>query len=171
MLNQLKTPVETATPDLPTVPGTPFGGGFYAGRIALGGEAYALISAPKAEGETSGIVWKKNWREATPGARSLADGFANSKAMNDDAHPAAQWARGLRIGGFDDWYLPARDELEVLYRNLKPTEDDNYTYSSRLDWYRASPGQYNGVDEHGNGHNAHSIPPGEAYTAASPAQT
>ena len=35
-------------PKIPTTPGTAFGGGFYAGRIHIDGEEYALIVAPKA---------------------------------------------------------------------------------------------------------------------------
>ena len=163
--------VVNGIPFIPTVPGTPFAGGFYAGRIAHDGQTYALIVAPKAEGEHSGIVWKTDWRAATPGTQSLIDGFANTEAMNDDGHPAAQWARSLRVAGLDDWYLPARDELEVIYRNLKPTPDDNWTYPSRLARYGAKPGQYNGVDEHGNGHNASSVPPGASYIETSPSQT
>ena len=26
----------------------------------------------------------------------------------------------LRIAGHADWYLPSQDELEIIYRNLKP---------------------------------------------------
>jgi len=163
--------VVNGIPFIPTVPGTPFAGGFYAGRFSDAGKTYALIVAPKDLGEVSHIVWKTDWRQASPGTQSLIDGFANTEAMNDDGHPAAQWARSLRVAGLDDWYLPARDELEVIYRHLKLTTDDNWTYPSRLARYGAKPGQYNGVDEHGNGHNAHSVPPGAAYTKSSPSQT
>jgi hypothetical protein len=34
---------------------------------------------------------------------------------------------GLSIGGYSDWYLPARLELEIAYYNLKPTTDNNTT--------------------------------------------
>ena len=138
--------------EIPTVPGTPFGGGYYAGRISIDGKTYALIVAPKALGEHAGIAWKTNWRAATPGAQSLCDGLANSKAMDDDGHPAAHWARSLRVAGFDDWYLPARDELEICYRALKPTADENWLYGNK-------------------GKNASSVPPGKSYTKSSPTQT
>lgn len=157
---------------VPTIPGTPFGGGFYAGRIAVDGNTYALIVAPKAEGEHAGAVWKTNWRRTTPGAQSLNDGLANTEAMlKAGGHPVADWARGLRIAGFDDWYLPARDELEVLYRNLKPTGLENWVYASRCARWSVEPGRYTGVDGNGNGHNASSEPPGAAYTEDSPDQT
>jgi hypothetical protein len=33
------------------------------------------------------------------------------------------------IGGFSDWYMPAKNELEVCYFNLKPTTTSNNTSS------------------------------------------
>jgi hypothetical protein len=161
-----------ATKTIDTTPdpiGAPYGGGYYGGSIAIGGKIYALIVAPKAEGQKT-LAWKNDW-SATPGTLSVNDGFANSEAMNNDEHPAAQFCRSLKIGGFDDWYLPSRDELELLYRNLKPTTDVNYVYANRAKRWGIKPGQYNGVDESGNGYNAASVPAGHAYTEHDPAQT
>ena len=47
--------------------------------------------------------------------------------MNDASHPAAQYCEGLTIGGYSDWYLPARYELDIAYENLKPTTNSNNT--------------------------------------------
>ena len=47
--------------------------------------------------------------------------------MNNASHPAAQFCEGLSIGGYSDWYLPARYELDIAYENLKPTTDSNNT--------------------------------------------
>ena len=33
--------------------------------------------------------------------------------MNDANHPAAQFCEGLTIGGFSDWYMPAKNEQEA----------------------------------------------------------
>jgi hypothetical protein len=101
--------------------GTPFGGGFFAGEITLADERYALIVAPKAEGEKMELEYKLEDRGTSDGTDSDDDGFANSDRINDANHPAVQFCRGLRIGGFDDWYLPSRDELAMLCRNLGPT--------------------------------------------------
>jgi hypothetical protein len=47
--------------------------------------------------------------------------------MNNASHPAAQYCEGLSIGGYSDWYLPARYELDIAYENLKPTTTSNNT--------------------------------------------
>jgi hypothetical protein len=36
---------------------------------------------------------------------------------------------GVGIGGYTDWYVPAKNELEILYFNLKPTTTSNNTSS------------------------------------------
>jgi Protein of unknown function (DUF1566) len=113
----------------PTTIGQAFGGGFYAGKISVAGNGIAshyLIVAPKATGENSSRQWKTT-NTSTAGTSSLIDGPANSAAMNNASHPAAQFCEGLTIGGFSDWYMPARNELEVLYYFLKPTTDANNT--------------------------------------------
>lgn len=68
-------------------------------------------------------------RQSIDGALSYFDGRANTIAMAEGGSELAKWALGLRIGGNDDWYLPSQDELEILYRNLKPTEDKNWCYA------------------------------------------
>ena len=132
---------------LPAV-GSAFAGGFLAGRINIDGAPFALIVAPKAEGEHKDTPWGKLKRVA--GALSFFDGFANTAAMVDAGSKLAAWARGLKIGGHDDWYVPSRDELELCYRNLKPTKEENYCY---------------------RGDNPSSIPVGYAYMPDAPAQT
>ncbi len=110
--------VANAVRDIPLIPGTPFGGGFYAGDFLLDGKLAVLIVAPKAEGETI-LQWKTR-ETSTKGARSLRDGMANSAAMADAHHPAATFCRDLRISGFSDWYLPSRHEAALLAESLMP---------------------------------------------------
>ena len=47
--------------------------------------------------------------------------------MNDVTHPAAQFCEGLTVGSQTDWYMPAKNELEICYYNLKPTTASNNT--------------------------------------------
>jgi hypothetical protein len=115
---------------LPTVIGQAYGGGFYAGQIAVGGGGTAthyLIVAPKASGE-SAKAWK-NVSSDTPGADSYIDGPQNTADMvahgNSTVYPAAHFCNDLVIGGYTDWYMPARNELEVCYYFLKNVTQNN----------------------------------------------
>lgn len=135
---------------LPTL-ATPFEGGFYAGRIQVSGVPYALIVAPKAEGDRKPGIWSKS-EKMVAGATSYFDGLANTQAMAEIGSTLAKWALGLTIGGFSDWYLPAVDELEIAYRYLKPTTEENSC------WARS-------------GINLSALPPTYPYTPAFPAQT
>ena len=130
--------------------GTAMGGGFYAGRIQIDGKPFALITAPKAD-EVAPSIWIARYKDV-PGARSYCDGLANTKAMAEAGSKLAKSILDLRIGGFDDWYLPALDELELCYRNLKPTAGKNSCWSR-------------------SGINLNSMPPGQPYTPESPART
>ncbi len=136
---------------VPTVIGTPFAGGFYAGRIRVGYQTYALFVAPKADGEHSDFAWNKS-SKIVEGAMSFFDGMANTQAMAKAGSELAKWALDLRIGGHQDWYLPSMDELEVLYRNLKPIKQKNYLYAR-------------------SGINLSAVPPTYPYSADLPTQT
>ena len=107
--------------------GAAFGGGFYAGQISTAGNGiadYNLVVGPVASAQDNSKQWKTT-NTTTAGTTSVIDGPANSTAMNNADHPAAQFCEGLTIGGFSDWYMPAKNELEVCYYNLKPTTNSN----------------------------------------------
>jgi hypothetical protein len=101
-------------------PGTPLGGGFFAGEMISGDDRYALVIPSKAEGEKMNLQYKLRDRSIPDGTDSDDDGMANSEKINDDNHPAAQFCRSLRAGGVDDWSLPSRDELAIIERTLGP---------------------------------------------------
>jgi hypothetical protein len=113
-------------PPPPGAIGSAYEGGFYAGQIGVGGVAtHYLVVAPYATGQ-SNLQWKTS-ASATTGTQSDIDGPTNSNNMNNASHPAAQFCKGLTIGGYSDWYMPARNELEVQYYFLKPTAVNNKT--------------------------------------------
>jgi hypothetical protein len=132
--------------------GQALGGGFFAGQISTAGNGvadYNLVVGPDSSART-GAQWKTS-QTFTTGTSSLIDGPTNSSNMNNSSHPAAQFCKGLTIGGFSDWYSPAKNELEVCYYNLKPSTGSNST---------------------GFGVNANAVPPRASnYTAGTPAQT
>lgn len=143
--------MDTATAAIPTIPGTPFAGGFFAGLINQADGLYAIVVAPKVKGQHKDCGWGAGAARAhLASARSFFDGRANTESMVAAGSELAQWVRSLTIGGFDDWYLPARDELDLAYRNLKPTEETNLCLS---------------------GDNPSSVPVGYAYMPEAPAQT
>ena len=78
----------------------------------------------------------------------------------------------MSIGGKTDWYVPARDELELLWRNLKPVTDNNYTTANRptaQTFGYANNGAF-GDTANTHGLNNNSATPGAAYTTYVPGQ-
>lgn len=140
MTNEIQTP---------STIGDAFEGGFYGGKIRIGVAIFAIVWAPKAEGEITG-KWLDTYTDV-PSATSCFDSMANTKAMAEAGSTIAKQALAATINGFTDWCIPARDVLEMGYRNLKPTAEENYVYR--------------------HGDNPSSIPVGYPYTETSPAQT
>lgn len=104
-------------PKTPTQPGTAFGGGFYAGHFYIGTDAYALIVAPKAEGEIKAMPWNSS-PESVTGATSYCDGLANTKAMAKAGSALAKKILKLKIGGYADWHLPSRLQSLLAFHEL-----------------------------------------------------
>ena len=136
--------VDSESSCLPQI-GFPFGGGFFAGIHELDGQRYALVVASKSDGESLELEYKLNDRSTADGTYSDDDGVANCNLINDENHPAVDFCRSLTIGGFDDWYLPSRDELHMLYRNLGPRRKntpglfrEDAAEAFETDWYWSS---------------------------------
>jgi hypothetical protein len=131
--------------------GDAYQGGFFAGQIGVSGVAtHNLVASPRSSGQDS-KAWKSP-ASVTTGANSVIDGPANSTFMNSSTFPAAFFCEGLTIGGYSDWYMPAKNELEVCYYNLKPTTASNNTTQS--------------------GTNTNAVPQRNSnYTSGNPAQT
>lgn len=141
--------------------GTFLEGGYFAGYIshtADGNATHGLIVAPAASGynNENTLQWKTaDTSTSNPAPDSDYDGASNTLAMvsfgRANQHPAANYCAGLSIGGYSDWYLPARYELEIAYYNLKPTTANNVT---------------------NQGTNSYAVPQRSSnYTAGDPAQT
>jgi len=121
-------------------PGTAMAGGYYGGQINVQGAIYNLIVAPADTGQYPGggsggtptnVKYKTSNSADSPGAtfQDKAYGKPANDTGNNASHPAFQWARALNIGGFTDWYIPAQNELAILYFFLKPDTTTNDTAS------------------------------------------
>jgi hypothetical protein len=140
----------------PLVIGSAFGGGFFAGQISTAGNGiadYNLVIGPLSTSQTTN-QWK-NANTATVGADSVINGPQNTADMvadgNSTVYPCAHFCNNLSTGGQTDWYMPAKNELEVCYFNLKPSTTSNTT---------------------GWGINTNAVPSrGSNYTGGNPAQT
>ncbi|SOC56464.1 Protein of unknown function [Chromohalobacter canadensis] len=164
--------------------GAAYGGGYTAGQIVsdYDGETYLLIVSDGGGDSVQTGAGTMEWRTAQSSVTTthgvppmtLADGRANHNAIKAagalSQFPAVQWIEntlnaGAGLNGHTDWYLPARDELELIYRNFKPTTQDNN------DGNRSSSSSYYAADGATHGTNANSLPEGAGYTTSDPAQT
>jgi len=156
--------------------GDAFAGGFFVGIIDTvagtidsqddyqTGERYALVVASKSLETGLGPKWDSQDRTGEAGSFTRWDGLSSTDsilAKNDTSYEVFEHIRSIRSSnpvpsdGGSDWYLPALDELELIYRNLKPVTADNLVGNDT----RTFPGSQD------FGFNPSSDPTGSAYTA------
>ncbi len=137
---------------------------------------YRVIKAPKASGETNNLAWKNSNTLAPSSSGTLVEGWKSTTGLvaagDSSVYPMAHWCRNRNIGGYTDWYMPSRDEMEVLIRNLKPGTVSNSTANrptGSVHNYQ-NQGAYPDLTN-ANGANRNSDPNGAAYTTTVPGQT
>lgn len=119
--------ITTAPVLTPANYGDPYQGGFYAGRITISNNLYALVVAPASQ-ETALASATALSGTLTTGAKSVIDGWSNTNdliANSTTFWPAASYCYDLTYAGYSDWYLPSILELELAYRLFKPTNTSN----------------------------------------------
>jgi len=137
--------------------------------------SYRIILAPKASGELVGVVGKNANTAAPAACTTLSEGRKATAAMvaadSATVYPAAHFCNNLSIGGYSDWYWPARDELELVWRNLKMnTAGNNNSGRSPANGQYLNLGSFDDAVT-GSGANRNSNPAGALYTASLPTQT
>jgi hypothetical protein len=68
--------------------------------------------------QSTSVKWKTSMTGPDLSPSSVSDGRVNDAQIPDSAtYPAFKLCKDLTQGGYADWYLPARLELEVLWTN------------------------------------------------------
>lgn len=127
-------PASAASNSITTLPviGQAFGGGYFAGQISTSANGVAthnLVVCDKTVGEIINKKWGPN---GVTGITSVIAGPTNSASLAalGSTYEAATFCEAVNTGGYTDWYMPAKNELEVCYYYLKPnTIDPNDTSS------------------------------------------
>ena len=111
-----------AAASVPITLGGTYGGGivfyiFQSGEPGyVAGETHGLIAATS---DTQGyrVFGCRGWPAGT--STALGTGAANTTTLLgcSETNFAAKLARAVRDGGYSDWYLPSKDELNKLYLN------------------------------------------------------
>ena len=111
-------------------------GGYYAGIINDNSLYHIIMSPIAGHGR-----YPYGENGSNPIFASATDGWSASNLMLLGDYPAARFCRGLNIGGYSDWYLPAIEEVGILYQlfqsNTLPDgqqlKDTSYISSTIID--------------------------------------
>jgi hypothetical protein len=172
------TAAQAQVPTAPAAPPTPVykigdegpaGGIIFFDKFSNAGGWRYLEAAPK-ETEQS-FPWGSAWAVydttiAIGAGKNNTELILAEMKKNGIFVTAAQFCGDLEYGGYDDWFLPSRDELNLMYENLKAKGLGDFT--SDLYWsssdvlhssYAWAQRFSNGVqlEENYNGPNANSL--------------
>jgi hypothetical protein len=100
----------------------PAGGIIFYDKGSISGGWRYLEAAPKALTEKNGIQWcVESFIEVKTGV-AVGAGKSNTDAIiaaQGSGSYAASLCKNLAIKGFSDWFLPSKDELNLMYTTLK----------------------------------------------------
>ena len=87
-------------------------------------DGWRYLEAAPVETEFRNIEWGRGIN--VPGtSKIIGSGKHNTELIVErliktkKTRQAAQLCDALNFGGFDDWFLPSRDELDLMYKNLR----------------------------------------------------
>jgi hypothetical protein len=106
---------------------------FYDKGVYSNGWRY--LEAAPVETEFSGIQWGAKGKEVGGTQTNVGSGKRNTQLIVDkmrewgETGTAAQRCDGLVFDGFNDWFLPSGDELDLMYDNLRGKGLGNFSGS------------------------------------------
>jgi len=93
---------------------------------------YGFVCAQKDQGKS--VPWySQSYIYYGTTSNVIGSGQTNTSSLVDrlgDGYYAAKFCDDLVLNGFNDWFLPSRDELGLMYTNLKNNGFGNFTNSS-----------------------------------------
>jgi hypothetical protein len=94
--------------------------------------------------------------------------FGNAEPYESKTDYAAKLCADYRGGGYDDWFLPSKDELNLMYQNLKVqnlggVSDDVYWSSSEYNTGAWGQGFSDGYQGYGSRYNDYGVRPVRAF--------
>ena len=105
----------------------PAGGMIFYDKGSVSGGWRYLEAAPS--DQSSGIQWfNGNYIDIKTGT-AVGSGKANTEAIiaaQGGGNYAAALCKELSINGFSDWFLPSKDELDLMYKNLKKANSGGF---------------------------------------------
>ena len=133
----------------------------------VAGQTHGLIAATVNQSTVNGIIWATgqfgspntgNCVTTVPAPGATAEGIGTGKANTyaiiaqngDGSTYAAGLARAYTGGGYTDWYLPSKDELNKLYLNRDAVGGfavDYYWSSTEIKEYSAWGQSFESVDQ------------------------
>lgn len=113
----------------------------YAGGIIfyLDGSNGGFVCAKIDQNSGNGIQWSEN-QNSTTGAigTAVGTGQANTNAIINDAglnsDYAARICGELDLEGYSDWFLPSKDELDLMYQNLHNATSSIGNFQNNFYW-------------------------------------
>jgi uncharacterized caspase-like protein len=132
----------------------PAGGTIYYDKSRMS-DGWRYLEAASSD-QSAGIQWYNGNNIDIKTGTAVGTGKANTDAIiaaQGDGTYAATLCKNLTINGFSDWFLPSKDELDLIYKNLKKVglinSDEDWLWSSSqtndgIAWVQrfSSGGQY-----------------------------
>jgi hypothetical protein len=111
---------------------------FYDKGVFSAGWRY--LEAAPAETEWTGVQWGAYQKDVSGTSLAVGSGKRNTQIIVDrlrqlnETGRAAQLCTSLDFDGYKDWFLPSKEELDLMYKNLKRKGVGGFTNS----WYWSS---------------------------------